>query len=91
MRPAAFTGERLGVRWTFALMVFGGVGLGATYALPWSMMPDAIEWEAVRSGMRREGAYYGIWTFCSKIGQALSIAVFVILGRIFWKLVTKES
>ena len=72
---AAFTGERLGVRWTFALMVFGGIGLGATYALPWSMMPDAIEWEAVRTGMRREGAYYGIWTFSSKIGQALSIAV----------------
>jgi len=72
---AAFTGERLGLRWTFALMVFGGIGLGATYALPWSMMPDAIEWEAVRTGVRREGAYYGIWTFCSKIGQAISIAV----------------
>jgi glycoside/pentoside/hexuronide:cation symporter, GPH family len=71
----AFAGEALGVRGTFALMILGGVGLSTTYAIPWSIMPDAIEWEAVRTGKRNEGAYYGIWTFCSKIGQALAIAV----------------
>ncbi len=71
----AFTGDAGGTSYTFALMVIGGVGLSTTYAIPWSMMPDTIEWEYARSGKRNEGAYYGMWTFVSKIGQALAIAV----------------
>lgn len=69
----AYTGEMIGVKGTFFLMIMGGIGLSTTYAIPWSIMPDAIEWEAVKTGKRNEGAYYGIWTFCSKIGQALAI------------------
>ena len=71
----AFTGDLLGSTYTFVLMVIGGVGLSTTYAIPWSIMPDTIEWEYARSGKRNEGAYYGLWTFVSKIGQALAIAV----------------
>lgn len=71
----AYTGDSFGAVYTFALMVVGGVGLSTTYAIPWSMMPDAIEWDAARSGTRNEGAYYGMWTFVAKIGQALAIAV----------------
>jgi glycoside/pentoside/hexuronide:cation symporter, GPH family len=71
----AFTGEMIGVKGTFVLMIAGGIGLSTTYAIPWSIMPDAIELEAVKTGKRNEGAYYGIWTFCSKIGQALAIVV----------------
>ena len=71
----AFAGDTLGSTYIFALMVVGGIGLSTTYAIPWSIMPDTIEWDYAQSGKRNEGAYYGLWTFVSKIGQALAIAV----------------
>jgi glycoside/pentoside/hexuronide:cation symporter, GPH family len=62
-------------------MLFAGGGLGLTFVAPWSMVPDAVEWDAVRTGKRKEGVYYGMWTFFSKCGQALSIGVSgLILG-----------
>jgi len=71
----AFTGDAFGSVYVFVLMIVGGIGLSTTYAIPWSIMPDAVEWDSVRSGKRNEGAYYGLWTFVSKIGQALAIGV----------------
>jgi GPH family glycoside/pentoside/hexuronide:cation symporter len=35
------------------------------------MIPDAID--SAQSGERNEGAYYGMWTFVSKLGTALSM------------------
>jgi Na+/melibiose symporter-like transporter len=43
--------------------------------MPWSMVPDTVEYGYLQSGERREGGYYGIWTFFSKGGQGLAIAV----------------
>jgi GPH family glycoside/pentoside/hexuronide:cation symporter len=39
------------------------------------MVPDAIEYDAVRTGNRKEGAFYGMWTFTSKVGTSLAIAL----------------
>jgi GPH family glycoside/pentoside/hexuronide:cation symporter len=62
-------------------MVFAGVGIGFGYAPPYSMLPDAIEVEALRAGRRHEGSYYGMWTFTSKVGTALAgMATGLILG-----------
>ncbi len=52
-----------------------GIGFSTGYALPWSIVPDAIDVDYVMSGENREGVYYGIWTFCSKSGQALSALI----------------
>jgi GPH family glycoside/pentoside/hexuronide:cation symporter len=53
-------------------MVYAGMGVGFSYVAPYAMVPDTVEYDAVRSGERREGAYYGIWTFVSKLGSALA-------------------
>jgi GPH family glycoside/pentoside/hexuronide:cation symporter len=53
-------------------MVYAGIGIGFSYVSPYSMVPDTIEYDAARSGERKEGAYYGIWTFVSKLGTSLS-------------------
>jgi GPH family glycoside/pentoside/hexuronide:cation symporter len=37
------------------------------------MVPDAVEYDAVKTGERKEGAYYGVWTFIAKVGQSLSV------------------
>jgi GPH family glycoside/pentoside/hexuronide:cation symporter len=55
------------------LMVFAGIGVGFSYVAPFAMVPDTVEYDAVRTGERKEGAYYGMWTFISKTGAALSV------------------
>jgi glycoside/pentoside/hexuronide:cation symporter, GPH family len=68
-------GHRLHVNFTLAMMVVMGVGFGFTYAMPYAIVPDAIEYDYLRTGERREGAFYGIWTWALKIGQALSVFI----------------
>jgi len=68
-------GHLMPVEFFFALMVYAGIGVGFSYVAPFAMVPDAIEYEARRSGKRNEGAYYGMWTFISKLGTALAIFV----------------
>ena len=40
-----------------------------------SIIPDVVEHDYAETGRRREGVYYGVWTFASKVGQALAIAL----------------
>jgi len=59
----------------YALVAFCGIGFSTGYALPWSIIPDAIDYDFLKSGENREGLYYGIWTFSSKLGQAISALI----------------
>ena len=68
-------GHRLPVQFFYALMVYAGIGVGFSYVAPFAMVPDAIEYEAAKTGRRTEGSYYGMWTFTSKLGTALAIFV----------------
>ena len=67
-----FLGHILGPSFFLGMMVYAGIGLGFSYVAPYAMVPDTIEVDAVRSGERNEGAFYGVWLFTSKIGQAVS-------------------
>ena len=68
----AFGADVLGINGTLALMVVAGVGFASHYVLPWSMAPDTIEYDYARSGVRREGIYYSVWTFVIAFGGALA-------------------
>ncbi len=68
-------GHILGSGFFLAVMVFAGIGVGFGYVAPWAMVPDAIEVDAIRTGNRKEGAFYGMWTFTSKVGTSLAIAL----------------
>ena len=74
-----FLGHILGPVFVIIMMGVAGLGLGFGYVPPFAMLPDAIEVESRKTGKRHEGAYYGIWTFGAKIGQALSA---MILGGV---------
>jgi len=59
-----------------------GLGIATAYVVPWSMIPDVVEYEQVKSGHRREGSYYAFASFFQKLatggalwvmGQVLSI------------------
>lgn len=66
-------GHVLGMKFFLAMMVYAGIGIGFGYVAPWAMVPDTIEYDAVKTGKRKEGAFYGMWTFTSKVGTSLAI------------------
>lgn len=68
-------GHTLGMTFTLILMVFAGTGIGIGYAPPYAMLPDVVEVDAVQSKTRKEGSYYGMWTFFSKVGVALAASL----------------
>jgi GPH family glycoside/pentoside/hexuronide:cation symporter len=68
-------GQTMGVPFTLVMMFFAGMGFGFLYAMPYAMVADAIEYDYMRTGERREGAFFGIWTWGLKIGQALAIFI----------------
>jgi GPH family glycoside/pentoside/hexuronide:cation symporter len=64
---------RYGVSFSLITMFFTGIGF--TYAIPYAMVPDAIEYDFLKTGERSEGAFTGIWTFGIKIGQAVALGI----------------
>jgi len=66
-------GQTMGVTFTLVCMFFAGTGFGLLYAMPYAIVADAIEYDYLCTGERREGAFFGIWTWGLKIGQALAI------------------
>lgn len=68
-------GHTLSMIFTLVVMVFAEIGIGFGYVPPFAMFPDVIEVDAAQTKNRKEGAYYGMWTFFSKIGVALATAL----------------
>lgn len=68
-----FFAHTIGPKFFLAMMAFAGVGVGFGFVAPWAMVPDVIEYDAIKTGKRKEGAFYGTWTFTAKVGQAFAI------------------
>jgi len=48
---------------------------------PYSMVPDTVEIDAVETGVRKEGAFYGIVLLTTKVGAALAfLTTGLVLG-----------
>lgn len=59
----------------FVVMGVAGVGLAANYVLPWSIIPDVVDYDELANGRRREGVLYGMWTFLQKLGLGLAALI----------------
>ncbi|MBP0018374.1 MAG: MFS transporter [Cyanobacteria bacterium SBLK] len=55
--------------------VLAGLGVSVGYLIPWSMMPDVIEWDELKTGQRREGIFYGFMVLLQKIGLAVALLI----------------
>jgi Na+/melibiose symporter-like transporter len=55
----------------FVLLAFAGAIDAGTQLMPNSMVPDTVEVDEARTGERREGALFGAWGFCRKLGMTL--------------------
>lgn len=56
-----------------ALGVLAGPGVAAAHVLPWSMLPDVVEVDAVESGRSRTGDFYGMMTFLEQVATAFAL------------------
>ena len=69
----AFVGE--GQAWLAAAIAFlGGLGSAGCDALGPSIQADVIDYDELRTGQRKEGAYFAVWAFVAKLAGALAVA-----------------
>ena len=64
-----------GVTWQLlAVVAVNGVAVAGVTLFPWAMLPDLAELDELRTGARREGLLYALFTFGQKL--ATSVGVF---------------
>ncbi len=61
--------------WVYLVAFILGLGFSAHWVMPFAMMPDVMEYDERLTGQRREGVYYGISNFLTKLAIALGTAV----------------
>ena len=47
--------------------------MGAAHVLPWSIIPDAIEWDEYQTGERHEGMFYSLITLTAKVANSIAV------------------
>ena len=57
----------------YILAVMAGFGVSTAYLIPWSMIPDVIELDELKTGQRREGIFYAFMVLLQKFGLALGL------------------
>lgn len=57
----------------YFLAFIAGFGVSTAYLIPWSMIPDVIEFDELETGKRREGIFYGFMVLLQKVGLALGL------------------
>ncbi len=60
----------------YVLAVIVGFGLSTAYLVPWSMLPDVVDFDELNTGHRREGIFCGLMVQLQKI--AIAIALFLV-------------
>jgi GPH family glycoside/pentoside/hexuronide:cation symporter len=70
--------------WFLAISLFTGLGLGADYGLPPSILADVINAPEGGDTKGKTGTYFGLWALATKLataaGAALSLPVVALLG-----------
>ncbi|MEM9772079.1 MAG: MFS transporter [Cyanobacteria bacterium P01_D01_bin.73] len=56
----------------YVLCVMAGAGVSTAYLVPWSMLPDVIDANEIKTGQRQEGVFYSFMVFLQKMGLALA-------------------
>jgi len=61
------------------LCVLAGVGVAAAHVLPWSIIPDAIEYGEMQTGTRHEGMFYSLITLAQKIAVSIALPLALLV------------
>lgn len=63
----------------FILCMMAGIGVSAAHILPWSILPDAVEWDEYQTGERHEGMFYSLVTLMGKVASSISIPLVALI------------
>jgi GPH family glycoside/pentoside/hexuronide:cation symporter len=79
-------GEAVDPNWHINLRaVFTGLGAGGLLLIGQSLLPDTIEHDFQRTGLRREGVFAGVYTTVEKMSFAFGPALLgILLGTMGW-------
>jgi GPH family glycoside/pentoside/hexuronide:cation symporter len=67
----------------YIVSVLAGVGVAAAHVIPAAIMPDAIEWDELKTGQRHEGMFYSLMVLSRKMGASIIIPIAVGLLGVF--------
>ena len=67
-----FFGHFMGMTFVLVLLILQGMFFGLCLVPPLSMVADTVDFGYLKGGARREGAYFGIFWWGQKLGQALA-------------------
>jgi len=67
----------------FIIFLLTGIGDAANQLASNAMVPDTVEVDEAKTGNRREGAIFGAWAFCRKLGMATGAFLVSISLSIF--------
>jgi len=59
---------------TYICASFAGIGVATGILIPWSMLPDVIDLDELRTGKRREGDLYSLFLLFQKVGLGTALA-----------------
>ncbi len=64
------------------LCVLAGIGVSAAHIIPWSIIPDAIEYGELKTGERHEGTFYSLISLAQKVASSFAIPLgLLVLDR----------
>ena len=61
------------------LCVMAGIGVSAAQVLPWSIIPDAIEWDEWKTYERHEGMFYSLITLMGKMANSIAVPLSLLV------------
>lgn len=65
------------------LIAVNGVGVSAVMFLPWTIIPDIVEYDELATGQRREGLLYALFTFGQKLAGSIGVFATSIVAAVF--------
>ncbi len=64
------------------LGMLAGIGVGAAHVLPWSILPDAMEWDEWQTGERHEGMFYSLVTLMQKVASSIALPLVLLVLQV---------
>ncbi|MDJ0511626.1 MAG: glycoside-pentoside-hexuronide (GPH):cation symporter [Crocosphaera sp.] len=66
-------------RLMYIIAIIAGIGIATAYIVPWSMLPDVVDLDELKTGERREGIFFAFLVQLQKIGIAIAL---LVVGKI---------
>ncbi len=61
------------------LCTLAGIGVSAAHVIPWSIIPDAIEYGELKTGKRYEGMFYSLISISQKFASSMAIPLALVI------------